>query len=128
MTSDRTLRTVEAAGEATTVVVVAVVIWVFVRPGVVVPLALSTQAACTPMVETADPVTIRIISEVEARYIQVTAAQKVVVCTVIAAAGLGSAVVSPVSDEPLRIGAVPANWPPVLAVNPFNVGTVVATM
>lgn len=38
-----TLRCVDAPGEPTIVVVVAVVIGVFVRPGVIVPLALSTQ-------------------------------------------------------------------------------------
>jgi hypothetical protein len=45
-----TLRCVLAPGEATTVVVAAVVIdAVFVRLGLIVPLALSTQDACTPM-------------------------------------------------------------------------------
>lgn len=56
---------VEAQGEATTVVVVAVVILVFVLPGVIVPDALSIYDACISIVVVAVPVVTRRISDVE---------------------------------------------------------------
>src|SRR5574343_88224 len=59
---------------------------------------------------------------------QVNAAHTRVVPTVIAAAGFGRVVVSPVVLLPCRIGAVPASCPPVRAVPPFSVGTVVAVI
>ena len=46
------------------VVVVAVVMFVFVRPGVIVPEALSTQDTCAVIVETAALVTTRMMSDV----------------------------------------------------------------
>ena len=55
-------------------------------------------------------------------------AQTVEVPTVIAAAGFGSVVVRPVVELPCRMGAVPASCPPVLAVLPLSVGTVVAAI
>jgi hypothetical protein len=61
-----TFRVVDAAGAATSVVVVAVVTFVFVRPGVTVPDARSTQDACTSMSPVA-LVTIRTMSLVLVR-------------------------------------------------------------
>src|SRR5262249_30358307 len=67
--SDLTLRCVVlAAGEGTTVVVAGVVIAVFVRPELTVPLALSSHEACTSIAVAAE-VTICTRSEVEERII-----------------------------------------------------------
>ena len=66
MCSVFTVRYVDDAGDATTVVVVAVEISVFVRPGVVDPIARSRNDACVSTVTAAD-VTTRISSDVEAR-------------------------------------------------------------
>jgi hypothetical protein len=64
--SSWTVRCVDAAGEPTTVVVVAVVTSVLVRPGVTVPAALSAHVAWMSTVAAA-LVTIRRMSLVEAR-------------------------------------------------------------
>lgn len=57
-----TLRCVDAAGAGTMVVVAAVVMRVFWRPGVTVVPLTSTQEVCTSMVVVAVPVTIRTMS------------------------------------------------------------------
>jgi hypothetical protein len=62
--STLTVRCVEDAGDATTSVVVAVVMLVFVRAGVTVVPERSTNDAWTEIVP-ADPVTNRTLSEVE---------------------------------------------------------------
>lgn len=59
---------------------------------------------------------------------QLTAAYMLAVDIVSAAAGFGRVVVRPVVEVPKMIGAALESWPPVLAVPPFRVATVVAVM